>query len=701
MSCACTIWRNWNHEGQCNVAVGRGPSSSNGKGNEAGVMSGLTKIGIAWLGIVALLAAAPCSAGRSLVLPDGPFIEDMSRAIVPPPPPPPPIGATAAPEITPTLRAMYGQWRLVRRDDGLVPKKARFDFVLWGTMFLAQKGCLQASGQLIARTDGTVRIDRYPGMPRTSCKVTRIGPDVSPFDGPAARFAARGDELFAEASGKTYHFRRVITDTGRAGDDFLRGQWLLATLDGSPLRGTDKTMLSFDERGSTIDAAHCDYGSDGAYPAESYRIRLGGSYSMATLDCRASTIGDKWAKAPDAYELIAVPVEARMDLRRRGKRVATLVPAARFPELADSSKAVAADGWSTTLADHVNRLPRDQKLRTIGRILSINISALATGGEKAADTAVLRQLFAGYSDKETLDLAAKGLALPAPSNMGATVEEQALGAPIIVVAQLEGTPAVDRGDGLSLDYLYRVKESWRGDRKVGDVLVVRMPPLVDKSRSPFITPVIGTPVLLQASRSGYLTGRLLEGKPPSSDRRTVSMTLPIMRVEAGQLTLDLPSPDIPGAHVWRGLAQDQAKQRVTAIEARSKPIAAPRSHANRRIFVIAIDGKPLPNPTWLWFDFDDAKLVKKPGRASGDIIAWSDGCNVTEPFGDGRWMTTQIGCGQETTLPAMHELIGLIDREGVPGFDTLTSAGGPAFGPYLIPDIKTPNHSFQLREGLR
>jgi hypothetical protein len=663
-------------------------------------MSGLTKIGIAWFAIVALLSAAPCAAGRSPVLPDGPFIEDMSRAIVPPPPPPPPIGATAAPEITPTLRAMYGQWRLVRHDDGLVPKKARFDFVLWGTMFLAKKGCLQASGQLIARTDGTVRIDRYAGMQMTSCKVTRIGPVIAPFDGQAARFDVRGDDLFVEVSGRRTQFRRVITDTGRASDDFMRGEWLLATLDGNPLRGTEKTSLSFDHRGSTIDAAHCDYWSDGAYPAESYLIRLGGSRSMFTTDCRASTIGDKWAKAPDAYELIAVPVEARMDLRRRGKRVATLVPAARFPELADSAKSIAADAWSTTLAEHVNRLPSDQKLPTIGRILSIDISGLASGGEKADDAAVLRQLFAGYSDKETFDLAAKGLVLPAPSKMGTTVEEQALGAPIIVTAELEGTPAVDRGDGLSLDYLYRVKESWRGDRKVGDVLIVRMPPLAGKSMSPLITPVTGTPVLLQASRSGYLAGRLLEGKPPSPDRRVVSMTLPIMRVEAEQLTLDMPSPDIPGAKVWRGLGLVQAKQRVMAVDARSKPIAAPRSNAVRRIFVIAIDGKPLPDPTWLWVDFDYDKPVKKRGRASGDIIAWSDGCNVTH-FGNGWWVSTDMGCGQETSLPAMQELISLIDREGMPGLDTLASGGGSASGPYSFPDIKTENHRIELREGLQ
>jgi hypothetical protein len=628
-------------------------------------MSGLTKIGIAWLGIVALLGAAPCAAERSLVLPDGPFIEDMSRAIVPPPPPP--IGASAAPEITPTLRAMYGQWRLVRRDDGLVPKKARFDFVLWGTMFLAQKGCLQASGQLIVQADGSVRIDRYAGTPMTSCKVTRIGPVIAPFDGQAARFDVRGDDLFVEVSGRRTQFRRVITDTGRASDDFMRGEWLLATLDGNPLRGTEKTSLSFDHRGSTIDAAHCDYWSDGAYPAESYLIRLGGSQSMVTTDCRASTIGDKWANAPDAYELIAVPVEARMDLRRRGKRVATLVPAARFPELADSARAIATDAWSKALAEHMKRLPSDQKLPIIGRILATDVSALGAGG-----------------------------AIPS------TLEAQVLAAPVLVIAQLGGTPAVDRGDGLSLDYLYRVKESWRGDRKPGDVLIVRMPSLVGKSHSPFITPAIGTPVLLQASRNGYLVGRLLDGQPPSSDRRVVGMTLPIMRVEAGRLALDTPSPDIPGAQAWRGLTLDEAKLRVLAVDAQSKSAATSRSDAIRRYFIITIDGTPLPDPTWLWFDFDHDKPVTLRNRSSGAIIAWSDGCNVAN-FGNGWWVSTDMGCGQEKILPAMQELIGVIERDGVPVHMVLTSGGGSEgeMGPYSVPDIKTEKYRFELREGLR
>jgi hypothetical protein len=633
------------------------------EGNEVGVMSGLTKLNIALLGIVALLSSVPGASARPPALPDGPFVEDMSQAIVPLPPPPPSTVNGTALEITPTMRAMFGQWRLIKRDDVLIPKKARYDFVLWGNVFMARRGCLQTSGQLIALADGTVRIDHYTGTSIVSCKSMRAGEGLAPFDGPTSKFDVRGDDLFALASDKRFQFRRVITDTGRASDDFMRGEWLLATLDGNPLRGAEKTSLSFAETGNSIDAAHCDYWSNAAYPAENFRIRLGGSQHMVTTDCKASSLGDKWAKAPDAYELIAVPVDARMELRRYGKPVATLIPAARFPELAASAKSVAADAWSKQLADFVKQVPNDQKLPTIGRILSIDASASGAGGA-----------------------------------ISATLEAQAVANAIIVVAQLEGTTAVDRGDGLSLDYLYRVKQSWRSDRRPGDILIVRMPPMLGKSRSPYITPEIGANVLLQASRSDYLAGRLREGQPPSYDRRVVAMTLPVMRVEAGRLALATPFPDIPGAQAWRGLTLDEAKRRVAAVDAD----APKRSDAVRRNFIIAIDGKPLPNPTWLWLDFDYDKPVKNSNRASGAVTAWSDGCNVTH-FSNEWWVSTDIGCGQEKILPIMQELIGHIERDGMPGYMILASGGGSEseIGPYSIPDITTANHRFELREGLK
>lgn len=52
-----------------------------------------------------------------------------------------------------------------------------------------------------------------------------------------------------------------------------------------------------------------------------------------------------------------------------------------------------------------------------------------------------------------------------------------------------------------------------------------MPATSGKSRSPFITPGPGDEVLLLASRTGYVAGRLAEGRPPSEDRRIVQMTL--------------------------------------------------------------------------------------------------------------------------------------------------------------------------------
>ena len=634
---------------------------NNSEGNEVGVMSGLTKLNIALLAIVALLGAVTGASAQPPALPGGPFVEDMSRAIAPPPPPPPSTVNATALEITPTMRAMFGQWRLVKRDDVHILTKARYDFVLWGNVFMARRGCLQTSGQFIAQADGTVRIDHYNGTSIVSCKGMRAGEGLAPFDGLTVKFDVRGDDLFALASGKRFQFRRVITDTGRASDDFMRGEWLLATLDGNPLREAEKTSLSFDNTGNSINAAHCNYWSNAAYPAENLRIRLDGSQHMVTADCKASTLGDKWAKAPGAYELIAIPVDARMELRRRGKPVATLIPAARFPELAASAKSVAADAWSKQLADFVRQVPNDQKLPTIGRILLIDASAFGAGGV-----------------------------------ISANLEAQALANPIIVVAQLERTSAVDRGDGLSLDYLYRVKQNWRGDRGLGDVLIVRMPPMLGKSRSPYITPEIGANVLLQASRSGYLAGRLREGQSPSYDRRVVAMTLPVMRIEAGQLALGTPSPDIPGAKAWRGLTLDEAKRRVAAVDAG----APERSNAVRRNFIIAIDGKPLPNPTWLWLDFDYDKPVKNPNRASGAVTAWSDGCNVTH-FSNEWWVSTDIGCGQEKFLPDMKELVDQIDRHGMPGYVTLTSGGGSAIGPYSLPEVETKNHRIELREGLR
>ena len=625
-------------------------------------------------------------------LPLGPFIEDMSWALVPPPPPPPSLNAVP-PKRTSTLREMHGQWRLIQVDDAAVHEAMRFDFTLWAPMFIAQRRCTQVTGQLIAQDeDGVMRIEGIATRAAPDCRLARASVGLPPFDQPVVRFTPRGQDLIANAGNRTWRFRRVITDTGQASDDFLRGRWLLASRDGVLFRGIAKTIFTIDDHGSRIDAANCDYWVNGAYAAENYRVRLVGSRTGTVTDCRATTLGDRWAKAPDRYELVARPVEALIELRQRGRHIATLVPAARFPELADTVASFTADPWSITLAELIDRLPDAQKPAVIGRVLSSGVVDQA-----ASDSA----FFSGYSNKVLGDLAKAGLGLAEFGTVGATVEAQALGAPIVVVAELEGTAAVDRGDGLSLDYLYRVKDSWRGDRQVGDVIIVRMPSLIGRSRSAFITPPVGARVLLLASRSGYLAGRLREGKPPSSDRRIVAMTLPVMRVEAERLTLDTPTPDIPGATAWRGLTIAEARERVKAVSVRAQAVATPRSDRISRTYVIAIDGKPQPDPTRLWFDFDDDAPVNNRNRLSGDITAWSDGCNTARRGGNW-WTSTEGRCGQNATLALMRELIAQIEREGMPSYIILTSgSAGEAIGPYAIPHVETENHRFELRFGLR
>mgnify|MGYP000274132716 CR=1 FL=1 len=73
--------------------------------------------------------------------------------------------------------------------------------------------------------------------------------------------------------------------------------------------------------------------------------------------------------------------------------------------------------------------------------------------------------------------------VPEPGTEARSLAENFAIAPIVVRSVLEGIRPVDRGDGLSLDYLYRVREGWRGGKQTGDLLIVRIPPLEGKSRS--------------------------------------------------------------------------------------------------------------------------------------------------------------------------------------------------------------------------
>ena len=91
------------------------------------------------------------------------------------------------------------------------------------------------------------------------------------------------------------------------------------------------------------------------------------------------------------------------------------------------------------------------------------------------------------AQEERLELQATLASVEAAVRSSASLSEHLAAAPIVTVATLEGIRPVDRGDGLSLDYLYRVREGWRGGQRTGDLLIVRMPSLEVRSRSRAIT----------------------------------------------------------------------------------------------------------------------------------------------------------------------------------------------------------------------
>ena len=344
-----------------------------------------------------------------------------------------------------------------------------------------------------------------------------------------------------ERDGETWVFQKVDVAATVPRDDFVRGEWLLADTRGRPYRGEELTRVTFDGRGYRVDAPNCSFWSNGWFNDRDGQIRAGGNQYTETVDCRSRTLGDRLAKAGDNARLIAEPVETRITVMIGNQR-ATLVPATRDPELATVAEAIAPDPWAVELAVKASAIPVDQRV-------GLALRAIGLGGEglprveKPVDPRALA--FVGMTTWHYAQAQQAGL-VPVPGTGARSLAEHFAIAPIVVRAVLEGIRPVDRGDGLSLDYLHRVREGWRGGNQNGDLLIVRMPPLEGKSRSPAITPEPGEEVLLLASRTGYLAGRLVEGDPPSFDTRLVQMTLPLMRIVDGRL-----AEAVEGANVLR------------------------------------------------------------------------------------------------------------------------------------------------------
>jgi hypothetical protein len=579
------------------------------------------------------------------------------------------------------LMALHGEWRLGRVGGRAAAKS--YTLTIWGSAFAAGTRCEVAQGQLRAVAEGRYGVERYGPTPE-GCR--GLAPPA-PLDGSEVRVSGdrRGLSIL-NAEGREYLFAWVDVDRTRASEDFIRGDWLLADANGRPFRGAELTRVSFDS-GYSVRAANCRYQTNDWLAERDWVIRPVGNQYLQTANCRPRSLGDRLARAGDTARLIAEPVEGRLRVTV-DSRTASLVPAARFPELSEGAKAYPVNPWARRLAETAAGLSMSERAAFLLRALGHG-DARVGAGENTQGIA-----FSGYSTAEMDRMRLAGLPVDRLGRPAAerSFEDTLLGAPIVAVAELEGVQPVDRGDGLALDYRYRVVESWRGGRRAGDLLVVRMPPLADESRSPLITPEPGAQVLLLASRPGYLAGRLREGNPPSVDQRVVSMTLPLMRVVGSKLAEAIQGANVLGSGRFAGMTLGEARQRALTLDARViTSVARVREQRRFRYFVSHIGARALPDPTRLWIEYDaDQRTHDRPG--SGAVSAWFDGC-LTRRRGSGP--ASASGTCQDGER-AVGGAAAWIDANGVPEQISLDGASEP-FAAITVPS----NPPVILRGGLR
>jgi hypothetical protein len=433
------------------------------------------------------------------------------------------------------------------------------------------------------------------------------------------------------------------------------------------------------EGGYSVRAANCSYQTNGWSTDRDWIVRPAGSHYVQTQNCRPRTFGDRLARAGDKARLVAEPVEGRLKVSVEG-RSAVLVPAARFPELSEGAKAFPVHPWARQLAQTAASLPIAERSEFLMRVLASG-DALVGAGSQALAIA-----FSGYSiiDMDRMRLAGlpvDGLTRPAAEH---SFEEMLIGAPIAAIAELEAIEPADRADGLALDYRYRVVESWRGGKRTGDLLIVRMPPLIDKSRSALITPGPGARVLLLASRPGYVARTLGEGSPPSVDQRVVMMTLPLMRIVNGRLAETIQGANVLGSARFAGMALEEARRRALALDARvAAAVAERRAQRRYRYFVTHIGARALPDPTRLWIDYDpDLRAGERP--AFGGVTAWFDGC-LTRRRGSGRAPPPPVcPAGARRPEPAVGRAADWINAYGVPDQISLDGPSEP-YAAIIVP----------------
>lgn len=593
---------------------------------------------------------------------------------------PPPPTAYLAP-MTDAVRELYGEWHPVS-GPGV---SQQYRLTIWSPMFSWGSGCNVSQGQLRDLGENRFTIEYgFGGLPQTCRSLTPL----APFDGADVSITMPDSEtLRVERGGEAWLFAKVDVAGTYPSDSFIRGEWLLADMRGRPYRGDELTRVTFGAE-YRVDGPNCSVATNAWFGERDWEVRVGGSYIRFGDRCRVRTLGDRLAKLGTAASYLAEPIETRMTLRIPGQR-ATLVPAARFPELARNAEAFAPDQWARELAEAAAKLEGEKRS-------AFAVRAVGLGGEGSADVETpadpRRLVFSGLMAWQHARAVEAGL-LASPPDPPEGLRQHLASAPIIALAVLEGIRPVDRGDGLSLDYLYRVREGWRGGQRTGDLLIVRMPPLEDKSRSPLITPALGTEVLLLASRTGYIAGRLFEGIPPSSDTRVVQMTLPLMRIVEDKLVEAADGANVLGAASFAGTSVDAARELARSVEERMRTIAPLRPADNfgnptvRRFFITRIGDRELSDPTRLWIEYDFGGR-----RGSGETAAYFDGCTPIRRINMGgktSWVASAVACpgtlpnGSPVTEPAVANAVRWIEENNFPSI--ICTSACPEDPKYTVP----------------
>ena len=590
---------------------------------------------------------------------------------------------TLAP-LTDAVKALYGEWRPV--SGPRVSPKDRL--TIWSPMFSFGSGCELTQGQLRDLGEGRYALEDYTRLAEHCQPQARL----APFDAGEVRIVAvDSDTIRIERGGETWVFDKVDVAATVPREDFVRGEWLLADRRGRPYRGDELTRVTFGPE-YKVDAANCDFASNSWFTDRDGEVRTGGSYDRMRERCRAQTLGDELAKLGAEASYRADPVETRMTVRI-GRERATLVPAARFPELANNAEAVAPHPWAAELAGKASAISVEQRGAMALRAIGFGGKGLP-GVENPADPRALA--FVGMTAWHYARAQQAGL-VPEPGTEARSLAENFAIAPIVVRAVLEGIRPVDRGDGLSLDYLYRVREGWRGGKQTGDLLIVRMPSLEGKIRSPVITPELGEEVLLLASRTGYLAGRVSEGDPPSFDTRIEQTTLPLMRIVDGRLAEALEGANVLGVASYVGTTVEEARALAVQVDQRMAQIAPPRPTDNfgnptvRRYFITRIGDRVLPDPTRLWIEYDGSTNFGNP-NGYGGVGVYFDGCTPMsrQPYmGNNVWGSAAIACpgnlpdGSPITEPAVAKVAQWIDANYFP--DVICVSTCPEDPEYTVP----------------